>query len=224
MQSSSIQAVIFDLGETLLAVPPEIDEEVSLVNLSGASEERVDFISQQLCQNYPGLDTEGYLLRVCDALGIVDPERQASVREAARRSVLESVLQEDALRCLGKLRERGLRLCLISNTNPLSWERIRHHGLEGQFNEVIFSCDVGLSKPDPRIFELAFRALNLAPEQVCAVGDKVRTLVLGVAHLGTAKVLVERRATRTVLSERLVVDAMVPSLDALCELRMLGGQ
>lgn len=224
MSRQNIRGVIFDLGETLIALPREIDDELYIANIANVSEERVDFLSQQICLNEPGLTSGLFVDRICNQLEITDPARRSDIAAAVDRSVSESLIQNDALRCLRVLRERGLKLCLISNTNPISWDRLRHHKLDGCFDNVIFSCDVGLSKPDPRIFEMAFSNLGLAPDEVCAVGDKVRTIVLGVAHLGTAKVLVERRATQTVLSERLVVDAVVPNLDALCDLELLTGQ
>ena len=56
-----IRGVIFDLGETLVAVPAEVDDESFIAKISGLSEERIDFLSQQLCRNFPGLTANMFL-------------------------------------------------------------------------------------------------------------------------------------------------------------------
>lgn len=221
---SRAKVAIFDLGETLVALPREFDEEAAIARLYGMSDEYLDFLSQQLCFSHPGLSTDKFIHLLTDHLqrktGIKIPD---DVRQLVDLSIRKSVLQPDARNALSLLRERGIALCLISNTNPVSWDRIRHHRIEQMFDHIIFSCDVALSKPDPRIFELAFKHFAFPPEEFCVIGDKIRTIVLGVAHLGTKTVLVERRSKQTVVSTKLSVNAVVPDLQSLCDLVWLRG-
>jgi HAD superfamily hydrolase (TIGR01549 family) len=39
---------------------------------------------------------------------------------------------------------------------------------------IISSADVGVEKPDPRIFEEALRKLSVAPQDTVHVGDLIR--------------------------------------------------
>lgn len=216
---------IFDLGETLIALPKGLDEEARIAELYGVSDEYVDFVSQQVCLSKPMLSTVQYVDAMTSHLkertGL---DRAPEARRAVELSIEESILQPDTVSALSALIERGISRCLISNTNPVSRNRLRHHKIDKMFDFVILSCDVGYSKPDPRIFELAFNHFQRPADEFCAIGDKVRTIVLGVAHLGTKTVLVERRSKKPVISSRLPVDAMVPDLDALCQLPWLQGK
>jgi putative hydrolase of the HAD superfamily len=71
---------------------------------------------------------------------------------------------------------RGLRpqfkTALLSN----AWDDLRI-ALEGQwsilnaFDEVIISAEVGLAKPDPRVFHLALERLGVKPTEAVFVDD-----------------------------------------------------
>jgi putative hydrolase of the HAD superfamily len=72
----------------------------------------------------------------------------ATRREWSKRSLQP---RPDALETLAELRRRGHLLGLISVCSqdvPHVWNETP---FSGALDEVVFSCDVGVSKPDPRI-------------------------------------------------------------------------
>lgn len=72
---------------------------------------------------------------------------------------------------------RRYRLGLVSNASPsLRHQLIRWPHVLGLFEVVLISAEVGLRKPDPRIYRLALRRLQLAPEEALFVDDKARNV------------------------------------------------
>src|SRR5439155_6621926 len=106
---------------------------------------------------------------------LADLETEADVDElvALRRKMAKRALvpRPDALGTLEELRRRGLRLGLISVCSqdvPDVWDETP---LAGVLDETVFSCDVGVSKPDPRIYEIACERLGVEPRECLFVGD-----------------------------------------------------
>jgi putative hydrolase of the HAD superfamily len=99
-------------------------------------------------------------------------ERLGSERVAQKIGVLQAV-EPEMLSALGELRRRGLKLAVVSNTLPedvVGWER---SPLRPFFDLAVFSCVVGLAKPDPEIYWTACRALAVLPQDALFVGDGV---------------------------------------------------
>lgn len=81
------------------------------------------------------------------------------------------------------------RLALLSNASPsLRRQLVRWPHVLGLFEVVIISAEVGLRKPDPRIYQLALQRLQLAPEEVVFVDDKARN-VEGARAVGMEGIL-----------------------------------
>ena len=72
---------------------------------------------------------------------------------------------------------------------PSLWSETAFHGL---FDAEIFSCSVGLRKPDPRIYHLACGQLGVAPEDALFVGDGDNDELAGAERVGMTAVLLER--------------------------------
>jgi len=86
---------------------------------------------------------------------------------------------EGALVALRHLRGRYV-LGVISNANtPLECL-----GLEDYFEHQLYAEDVGLVKPDPRVFELAMSRVPCRPEDFVYVGDSVEFDVMGAMNAG----------------------------------------
>ncbi|MFI6316122.1 HAD-IA family hydrolase [Nonomuraea sp. NPDC050556] len=89
----------------------------------------------------------------------------------------------DALPTLRELRRRGLRVAVVSN---IGWDLralLALHGLADFVDVFVLSYEVGIEKPDPRIFQLACDKLGLPPGEVLMVGDD-RRADGGAAALG----------------------------------------
>lgn len=91
------------------------------------------------------------------------------------------------------------RLALLSNAWPRACERARTAWkLDELFHEVIFSCDVGLAKPDARIYHLACERLGVEPAEAVFVDDNEKN-VEGAAAVDMHAVLF--RDTRQAIDE-----------------------
>ncbi|MEV6398198.1 HAD-IA family hydrolase [Streptomyces sp. NPDC051907] len=91
----------------------------------------------------------------------------------------------DAAEVLGALRERGVRVAVVSN---IGWDLrpvFREHGLDPLVDAYALSYEHSVQKPDVRLFRAACEELELDPREVLMVGDD-RRADGGAADLGCA--------------------------------------
>lgn len=83
-----------------------------------------------------------------------------------------------------EFRRAGGRIALLSNSGPDVMARVRaERPLEACFHAVVVSCEVGLAKPDPRIYQLTLERLGLPAHQVLFVDDRADN-VAGAGQIG----------------------------------------
>ncbi len=71
-----------------------------------------------------------------------------------------------------KLRKLGYKIAILSDQWHLSKGFMVTKKLYKKFNPVILSCEVGLRKPNPKIYKLVLRKLNLKPEQTLFIDNQ----------------------------------------------------
>ncbi|NTZ17905.1 HAD family hydrolase [Paenibacillus sp. JMULE4] len=101
-------------------------------------------------------------------------------------------LFEDVKECMVALKNRGLRLGIISNFAPTLRSILEHKGILHYFDPVIVSTEVGLEKPDPAIFRLSLERSGLAAEDVLYVGDHDLNDIWAPAQAGIDAVKIKR--------------------------------
>jgi putative hydrolase of the HAD superfamily len=128
---------------------------------------------------------------LADRLGVHLSEHQLDEAVAVRRQALESsfALRPEAESVLGKLREQGLRIGLLSDCSfelPDAWPKLP---LSGLVDAPVFSCVEGTRKPDPRLFRTVAANLGVAPDECAYVGDGGGRELTGASAVGMRAVL-----------------------------------
>jgi len=91
---------------------------------------------------------------------------------------------------LEELRGR-YRLGVISNANGTVKRVFARLGLARFFEVIVDSTEVGIEKPDVRIFEIALRQMNVRAADAAYVGDVFKVDVLGARAAGMRAILID---------------------------------
>jgi putative hydrolase of the HAD superfamily len=178
-----IEALVLDYGGVLSL--PQPDNWYQLVALRlGVAADLFHTAYWQHRQAYDaGLPAEEYWTRVLATLGRI---AQASEVERLIESDVVSWTRyrEDVWDVARSFRRLGGRTGFLSNGVPEAMVRIRaERQLESCFDAVIVSCEVGVAKPDARIYQMCLSRLGVAADQTLFVDDRLENLQ-GAAKLG----------------------------------------
>jgi HAD superfamily hydrolase (TIGR01509 family) len=77
----------------------------------------------------------------------------------------------DTRSTLEAVRQRGLKVGVVSNVPAHLRPAFAKHGLDGLVDSYTHSFEVGAEKPDPAIFLAAAKSLGVAPGETLMVGD-----------------------------------------------------
>lgn len=133
------------------------------------------------------------LLRVAGARADAEDVRAALAERFVHASAYR--VFDDVLPTLDALAARGLRLAVVSNWSDHLPGILDGLGLGPRFEAVFASAVVGISKPSPRLFDHACRALGVAPEACLHVGDRVDNDVEPARAAGMRAARIDRSAT-----------------------------
>jgi len=97
-------------------------------------------------------------------------------------------LNPDALKVLQWLKKENMRIGIICNTGITPGFGLRRFlsqiGIAEFFDQMTFSDEVGIRKPDPKIFHQTARKLKTKPCETIHIGDNLKTDVWGAKNAG----------------------------------------
>lgn len=193
------KAVIFDLFGTLVDKFP-IDESIDILRQMAAvllvpEDDLIKLWFATFDERHGGdfQNQEDDIRYVCGKMS-VQPEA-SRIRTAAQIN-LDYVLpaikpRPDTVEVLNYLKEHGYRVGLLSNWSDevaTVWESVPISKL---FDTAIFSCRVGMMKPDPRIYLLAAEQMGVKPEECLFIGDGGSRELSGAGKVGMHPVLIK---------------------------------
>jgi putative hydrolase of the HAD superfamily len=190
-QEVRYQAVVFDLWNTLVVWPEDEGRNFYGVMADAVGIEHDRFFDAWL--GHYDLRATGPLepsvRAVCEQLGVEEDRVQSliGVRVDWTRDAL--VPRPGAVEVLDELRHRGYRLGLISVCSeevPQLWEGTQ---LASRIDEPVFSCSVGVAKPDPRIYRIAAERLEVETG-ACLFVDDQPSFVEGALEAGMDALLI----------------------------------
>ena len=196
-----LRAVLFDWGDTLMRWAPEPEHlsQGHLAGLAAIGREPVPGLTERFRDEYlgawfePGLVEEveypAQVRRLLGEFGIdVDDDALLRFLEAEHAAWAPARQLADTTHALlESLRERGLRLGLVSNAiDPpdLLHRDLAEFGVAQRLDVAVFSSEVGRRKPDAAIFLRALDLLEVEARDALFVGDTLSTDIAGAAALG----------------------------------------
>ncbi|VHO04729.1 HAD family phosphatase [Candidatus Rhabdochlamydia sp. T3358] len=69
------------------------------------------------------------------------------------------------------LKEKGFLLPLLSNISPFQVKIFKNLNYFIPFDPLLFSCEIGFKKPDPRIFKFLLEKMDLEPQECLFIDD-----------------------------------------------------
>jgi len=123
-----------------------------------------------------------------------DPNARSEMINALRKPYAEPLLRflpklaPHIRHALTYCKQQGLKTILISNTGRTPGRVIRQvlirYKLLSLFDFVLFSDEIALSKPNPKIFEYALSQLQISPGECLHIGDILHLDIWGPEHIG----------------------------------------
>jgi len=124
---------------------------------------------------------------------------------------------DDVETVLKDLRARGLKIGVVSNWDTRLKSICDGLGLTPLVDFIVISAEVGVRKPDPRIFRMALDKAGVRPEEAIHVGDLPEEDAEGARRAGLRAVLIDRK--KRITPDRYPADVLVVA--SLAELAAL---
>jgi putative hydrolase of the HAD superfamily len=222
-----IKAVFFDAGHTLLYAHPDLGtiyaQTTAALGVRLPPERFAEVfipVFQEAVKTYAGesvsSDAHDYAMwraisrRIYDGIEALreidfDVWFEALYRRFGEPEVWR--FYEDVEPALKDLRARGLKLGVVSNWDTRLRGICEGLGLCNLVDFIVISAEVGVRKPDPRIFHVAIEKAGVRPEEALHVGDLPEEDVEGARRAAIRPVLIDR--PRRITAWNLSTDACV---------------
>jgi len=171
-----LRAVIFDYGNVICRPPTEqqLSEAAALCGLT--VEDFVQAFWRKRREYDRGSDARAYWLDIADSSGRVFDE--PVIAEMMRREVdFWMRLDDRVLSWARDLRSAGLRTGILSNLPRTLGERLRSEaGFLDHFDQVTFSYELGVIKPEAAIYWHAIEGLGVKPAEALFLDDRLENV------------------------------------------------
>lgn len=194
------RAILFDIDDTLYdstrvstlargrAIEAMIDAGLGVEHET--VQEELQRVVAEFGSNYPG-----HFNVLLERLGVGPNNRLVAAGIVAYHNVKYAYLCpfEETVPTLLRLQHLGCRLGVVTNGKAVKqWEKLIRLGLQHLFATVVISEEIGIEKPDPRIFQQACHDLKVSPEDSAFVGNDLVKDIAGARGAGLLPILMRR--------------------------------
>ncbi|PEW01654.1 2-haloalkanoic acid dehalogenase [Bacillus cereus] len=183
----SYKAMLFDLDDTLLDRDKAVDK-LFLFVLEKCYEDVSDTVKNNMLQKFKEYDKREY--GISDKTIVLESLfNEFAPKYRLPHNYIQDFWNENFPKCFSIDRniihflnhiKRHFKIGIITNGSTHRQKaKIINTNLNNYFDTIIISEEVGLSKPDKRIFELALNKLNVQPENTLFVGDDLEKDIAG---------------------------------------------
>jgi putative hydrolase of the HAD superfamily len=203
------RAILFDLDETILTFGRRLDQladvarDVAPPGAGISAEKLAETVDRHMSAFWAAEATrEAWRTRPVEAMRAVVAGAFAELAEAPECGLTPQVAHAfadafrivrsaqirpfaGAIETLDGLRERGVRLALVTNgPTEIQRPKIERFDLERRFDHIQVEGECGFGKPEPRAYLHALNALAARPAEAWIVGDNLEWEVAAPQKLG----------------------------------------
>jgi len=186
-----IKVIVFDLWNTLVYDPShEIHEKIANILGFNSRQEFWDYCDKEFFGRKIGFYE--FLEELIEQRNIPKGKLDEikSLWEEARNNVK---LFPETLKTLENLKKK-YKLVLLSNTAEKEGrETIEKFGLQKYFDDIIISGEVGIAKPDTKIFKMVLERMKVKPTKVLMIGDNLEQDIFPAKLLNFNTILLDTR-------------------------------
>jgi FMN hydrolase / 5-amino-6-(5-phospho-D-ribitylamino)uracil phosphatase len=232
LNANKIKAISLDLDDTLWPIRPAIERAekalhhwlsqhapmtAALFSSADAMADIRKYTTTELVKTKPSLQYDLSAVRresIRTALQRAheDPQLAEAAFDVFFAERNKVTLFDDVMPALRRLSQK-FPLVSLSNGNA----DLHKIGIASYFKAIISARDMGVGKPDARIFHAAAQAVNVQPQEVLHVGDDMALDVLGALNAGLKAAWIHREGLSTVPDDQQPT-VTVSLLTELCDL------
>ncbi|MHA1264850.1 MAG: TIGR02253 family HAD-type hydrolase [Candidatus Helarchaeota archaeon] len=197
-----IQGIIFDLDDTLynstelsaharrsairamidLGLPASFDEAYQI--LSEVVEEYGSNYNYHFDQMLKRLNVEPSRMKIFISAGMIAYHDVKFTNIRPFKDVVPAFIE---------LKKLEIKICLLTDGEALKqYEKILRLRLHDFLDEIIISEEVGIRKPNPKLFQLPLERFNIQPNEAIYVGDNYERDIIPCMRLGIRTALIHR--------------------------------
>ena len=194
------------MGYTLLYMQRETTYQQALkhfdIDVSLADIEKEFHLTDKLfMREYPGLFLQPREVFMPAYLGVMNYRLGISVKVCELDEYWETLKTgmddywlpfEGVSEVLAALKQQSIGLGIISNWDCTARDILGAAKLTDYFDHIIISCEVGCSKPDPAIFNLAMQRAGVNARDCIYIGDNYYDDVVGSQKIGMPALVINR--------------------------------
>lgn len=210
MKKEEIKAVLFDLDDTLVnSKKAEYNAICEFKNLYSEFNEIKDDdfanvwskITMEIYEKYDNAEISFDEQRIGRMKGlfsnylinISDEDAQKKFKSYLNIYEKNWILFDDVKEVLEKLKDRYKLVILSNGDEKQQRKKIEYTGLNKYFSDIVISSEVGYSKPEKEIFEIACKMINVKPKNCIMIGDKYKVDIEGSLNAGMHGIWVNRK-------------------------------
>ena len=188
-----ISAILFDAGDVIYSKPRRANAIAKFLTDRGhaapAAKDPVERL-MRLKAHAGEIGVREFMTWLMAHYGVTDAKDVADGIDLLRAQQADVVFFDDVPDTLHELKRRGYKLGIVTNTfNPpaekMKW--FKTVGIEKLWDAYADSCDLGVVKPDPRIYQAALDQIGIPPAEAAFVGHS-QTELDGAKALGITTV------------------------------------